>query len=230
MHVLFVVYTDHDNYHMRTKMFKDDDKNYAGKLAKEWLFDELNGWCFGNIHINDNEDDTTLPRGNLSKDDVHKIFKEKSFEEVARFISYYTICHVQYEHFSTDKPTEKLSMFNFMEFKSDYVYSINENLILNIKRITCAVANLYFTDNLNNKIDIPNEIKIYTFDEGIRIEQKPIDKQHYALCWTDKYDIEFNKGRLITIENQRYWNIWDGHPSVIKADLSNVTSRNMSRF
>ena len=78
-------------------------------------------------------------------------------------------------------------------------------------------ALVYFTDKLDNIIDIPAEIKIYTFDEGIRHEQKRLDKQYYGLCWSDNYDVEFEGSRLLTIENQRQWNISVGYPSVVKA-------------
>jgi hypothetical protein len=57
-----------------------------------------------------------------------------------------------------------MTMFDFMNSNSEYNYTIHENLILKIKYNTPSVALLYFADTNNNKVNIPNEFKIYTFD------------------------------------------------------------------
>ena len=98
--------------------------------------------------------------------------------------------------------------FDFENYNSEYTYNVNYNVILHIKRINYAVAILYFTDEMNNKMNIPDDILVYTYDysDNKRVLLKPI-KQEYALCWTDNYEIELNKNILINIKNQRKWNI-----------------------
>jgi hypothetical protein len=98
--------------------------------------------------------------------------------------------------------------FDFENYNSEYTYNVNYNVILHIKRINHAVAILYFTDEMNNKMNIPDDILVYTYDysDNKRVLLKPI-KQEYALCWTDNYEIELNKNILINIKNQRKWNI-----------------------
>lgn len=54
--------------------------------------------------------------------------------------------------------------FNNINITNNFTYNINENLIVNIIRVNHGVASLHFTDKNNNKISIPNEIKVYHFD------------------------------------------------------------------
>ena len=99
--------------------------------------------------------------------------------------------------------------FNFISNDSEYIYNINSHTILHIKQINNGVAVLYFTDEDSNKINIPNNIMVYTYDfedNNKRLLLNPI-RQDYALCWTDNYTVELNKNVLINIKNQRKWNI-----------------------
>ena len=99
--------------------------------------------------------------------------------------------------------------FDFISHDSEYIYNINSHIILHITRINNGVALLYFTDEDSNKINIPNNIIVYTYDfqdNNKQILLKPI-KENYALCWTDNYIIELDKNVLINIKNQRKWNI-----------------------
>lgn len=98
--------------------------------------------------------------------------------------------------------------FEFENYNSEYTYNVNYNVNLHIKRINHSIAILYFTDEMNNKMNVPNDILVYTYDysNNERVLLNPI-KQEYALCWTDNYEIELNKNILINIKNQRKWNI-----------------------
>ena len=98
--------------------------------------------------------------------------------------------------------------FEFENSNSEYTYNVNFNINLHIKRINNAVAILYLTDEMNNKMNVPNNILVYTYDytNNKRVLLNPI-KQEYALCWTDNYEIELNNNILINIKNQRKWNI-----------------------
>ncbi len=91
---------------------------------------------------------------------------------------------------------------------NEYIYNINPTTILHIKRINHSVAILYITDEMSNKIDIPNGLVLYTYDH--QTNKKIIQnatRQDFPLCWTDDYVVELNKNVLITIKNQRKWSI-----------------------
>lgn len=83
----------------------------------------------------------------------------------------------------------------------------NPNVSLYIKRINHSVAILYFIDIMNNKINLPDGVVVYTIDyqnSENRVIIQPID-DFYHLCWTDHYIVELNKKVLINIKNQRKW-------------------------
>lgn len=107
-----------------------------------------------------------------------------------------------------------METFDFRKIDNEYLYNISSNVVLHIKRINYGVVILYFTDEVNNKINIPDSVIVYTYDyEDInkKIIQKAI-KQDYPLCWTDNYIIEYNKIEILSLHNQRTWNI-------VKTDL-----------
>jgi len=99
--------------------------------------------------------------------------------------------------------------FDFTTTDNEYIYNMDSTTILHVKRINHSVAVLYFTDEMSNKIDIPDNIVIYTYDyqnTNKKVIQKAI-RQDYLLCWTDDYVVELNNIELINIKNQRKWNI-----------------------
>jgi hypothetical protein len=62
-------------------------------------------------------------------------------------------------------------------------------------------------DNMNNNINAPNDVLVYTLDyQNNGVLLSPIN-QSYALCWTDNYIIKLNNNIIINIQNQRKWNI-----------------------
>lgn len=103
--------------------------------------------------------------------------------------------------------------FDFTTAECEYVHkcyfhNITSNTKLCIKRINNSVAMLYFTDDMSNKINIPDGIVIYTTDYSQNIQRKVILNHidnSYPLCWTDDYIVELNKNVLINIKNQRKW-------------------------
>ena len=100
--------------------------------------------------------------------------------------------------------------FDFTKTNNEYIYNINSNIILHINRMNHSVAILYFTDEMGNKINIPNGIVVYTYDyqnKNKKISLKSSIKKEYLLCWTDDYTIELNKNIVLNIKNQRNWNI-----------------------
>ena len=103
-----------------------------------------------------------------------------------------------------------MSRIKDFDFKSECEYFYdhdNTNVHLYIKRINHSVATLYFIDEMNNKINIPDGVVIYTTDyqnSEKRVNINPIDG-YYSLCWTDDYIVELNKKVLINIKSQRKW-------------------------
>lgn len=102
-----------------------------------------------------------------------------------------------------------METFDFTKTDNEYVYTVGSNAILHIKRVNHGVAVLYFTDEMNKKINIPEGIVVYAFDYQDTIKkiiQKPI-KQDYPLCWTDNYTIEYNQIEIVSTNSERKWKI-----------------------
>ena len=88
----------------------------------------------------------------------------------------------------------------------EYTHTINSSGKLWIKRMSHAVAVLYFTDEMNNKTNMPLDIVVYTFDyQTNKYVILNATRQEYALCWTDDYVVKLNKNVLINIKSQRQW-------------------------
>ena len=102
--------------------------------------------------------------------------------------------------------------FNFKVSNEYYNYLIlDSDITLRIERKSPSIASLCFIDNNSNTINVPNNIKLYTFDfqnpNKKVIYNNVIDKKYYCLCWTDNYLIEYNGIILFEIMNTRSWNI-----------------------
>lgn len=50
------------------------------------------------------------------------------------------------------------TIFEFENSNSEYTYNMNSNVNLHIKQINHSVAILYFTDEMNNRMNVPNDI------------------------------------------------------------------------
>lgn len=82
--------------------------------------------------------------------------------------------------------------------------NIEENLFVNIIKISHSVAQMYFSDENDKKL-WKDDIKVYTFDfenKKRRVIHEPINKD-YLLCWTENYDIELNNEIKMKIKSQR---------------------------
>jgi len=97
--------------------------------------------------------------------------------------------------------------FKFLDKNMEYMYALNRNstIILHIKRKNKSIASLYFTNQINNKIDIPAEFIIY---QGEKIEE-PNETNDYTLYWRNNYDIVYNGETLYNIRNERTWTIYN---------------------
>lgn len=100
------------------------------------------------------------------------------------------------------------STFTFITSGSDYIYKINSNLVLRLYRNNHSFAKLEVRDEMDNKINIPPEIIIYTknYQNKEYVVHPPIGNI-YALSCRDDYQIEFNKNLILHIKNNRFGDI-----------------------
>jgi len=85
----------------------------------------------------------------------------------------------------------------------EYICKISPSVVLHIYRTNNSVA-INFTDEMNNKINTPSGLIIYTedFQTNTKVIQKPVDDNLYALCWTDDYIVEFNNELILDVKNK----------------------------
>jgi hypothetical protein len=105
------------------------------------------------------------------------------------------------------------TVFPFSKIKNEYIYSIFPNIILHIKTITHSFTILYFTDELNNIIDVPNDILVYSYIRGNKNKkyiEYPTEKNTYVLSSTDNYDIKYNGYNVLHIKSKISWDIITG--------------------
>jgi hypothetical protein len=97
--------------------------------------------------------------------------------------------------------------FNFSKHNMEYIYSLHpkSEIILHIKQKNNSIASLYFTNQLNEKIDIPCDFIVY---KNKKI-QYPNETNDYTLYWSKNYDIVYNGETLYNIRNERKWTIYN---------------------
>ena len=97
--------------------------------------------------------------------------------------------------------------FNFTNNNTEYIYSLHpkSKIILHIKRKNNSSASLYFTDQLNIKINIPSDFMVLTNNKI----QEPNETDDYTLYWCKNYDIIYNGETLYNIRNERTWTIYN---------------------
>jgi hypothetical protein len=83
---------------------------------------------------------------------------------------------------------------------------ITPSVILQLYRHNHSFAVLEFRDEVNNKINIPTGLVIYTKDDEKNAIQKPVNNM-YALYWKEDYIVELNDKVLLDIKNKRMWEI-----------------------
>jgi hypothetical protein len=101
------------------------------------------------------------------------------------------------------------TIFNFSNQNTEFIYALHpkSEIILHIKRKSKSAAILYFTNQLNKKIDIPSEFIVYKNDDIL----KPDNLIHndYTLYWNKNYDIVYRGDTLYNIRHQRTWTIYN---------------------
>ena len=103
--------------------------------------------------------------------------------------------------------------FHFNNHDTEFIYSLHpkSEIILHIKRKNNSAASLYFTNQLNEKINIPSEfIVYYRNNNNMNILLHPNDiTDDYTLYWKKNYDIVYNGETLYNIRNDRTWTIYN---------------------
>ena len=102
--------------------------------------------------------------------------------------------------------------FNFNNDDTEFIYSLHpkSQIILHIKRKNNSSASLYFTNQLNEKIDIPYEFIVYKHHNYMNTLLRPNEEtENYTLYWKKNYDIVYNGETLYNIRNERTWTIYN---------------------
>jgi hypothetical protein len=88
-----------------------------------------------------------------------------------------------------------------------FIHQINNNFVLHIEGITQSIACLYITNELNERIQIPKDFKVFTYNHNGKIQQPQADPSCHILSWSDDYIIELQNTQIISLVSQRSWNI-----------------------
>jgi hypothetical protein len=103
------------------------------------------------------------------------------------------------------------TFFNFSNKNTEFIYALHpkSEIILHIKRKNNSKATLYFTNQLNEEIDIPSEFIIYKNINKINSLLYPNKTNYYTLYLYDDYDIVYKGETLYNIRNNRSWIIYN---------------------
>jgi len=98
--------------------------------------------------------------------------------------------------------------FNFSNLHTEFIYSLHpkSEIILHIKRKHKKSARLYFTNQLNERIDIPPEFIVFQNNE---IKPPNEANDEYILYSFRNYDIMYNGETLYNIRSEPTWTIYN---------------------
>ena len=101
------------------------------------------------------------------------------------------------------------SFENNNEFNTEFIYALHpkSQIILRISRINNTTASLYFTNQLNEKINIPSEF--FVSHKGKALCPNNDKSEDYTLHWRKNYDIVYNGETLFNIRNKKEWTIYN---------------------
>jgi len=96
---------------------------------------------------------------------------------------------------------------------AEFLYSLNpkSTIILHIKGMNYSSASLYFTNEMNEKINIPDEHEFIVYRRYSENELQIINPKKnnmYKLHNNRDYDIIWNDENILNIRNERTWTIW----------------------
>jgi hypothetical protein len=98
------------------------------------------------------------------------------------------------------------------DFKKNdfYKMKLDDSLVLCIERITNSYSTLYFQNEKDVIIPIPNQIAVYdsVYDDKNNIIQiKKSNGMFYTLGWTENFVIKYKDQIILTITNPRVWEL-----------------------
>ena len=103
--------------------------------------------------------------------------------------------------------------FQFYPVQKQHFYTKvideDENIVLNIERLSPSTAIVYFTDENHNAMNIPKRLVIFE-DEALHtktILPRITNTERYILSWVNNYTIEYKGKSIIDIQCQKSWNI-----------------------
>jgi hypothetical protein len=101
------------------------------------------------------------------------------------------------------------TIFNFSNKDTEFIYSLHlkSEIILHIKRKSKSVASLYFTNQINEKINIPSEFFVYQNSDILEPDKET--QNDYTLWWNGKYDIVYRGETLHNIRPEKTWKIYN---------------------
>ena len=85
-YVIFVAYASHGHYEMNTKMFVAENQEFAEKMAKEWLYQEVIVFFEKNASI--------------TTETIRQKFEDESLDNLIGYIHEHSVAHVQTQLYS----------------------------------------------------------------------------------------------------------------------------------
>lgn len=100
-----------------------------------------------------------------------------------------------------------MSFKGSFSFKNDKILQmkIDDNVYVRIERVGFAIARLYFVDEANGEIDIPNGLIVLDHTNGDAKVKPLLNNQYFVLAWSDNYSVMINNVSIMGLENLRQW-------------------------
>ena len=80
---------------------------------------------------------------------------------------------------------------------------LTDNIQMCLQRCGPAIARVFFTNNEDEMIDVPQNFKIY--DDTNRAQVKIVIPRQYILVWSDNYTITLNDKVILVCKSVREW-------------------------
>ena len=80
---------------------------------------------------------------------------------------------------------------------------LTDNIQMCLQRWGPSIARVFFTNNEDEMIDVPQNFKIY--DDTNRAQVKIVIPRQYILVWSDNYTITLNDKVILVCKSVREW-------------------------
>ena len=111
-----------------------------------------------------------------------------------------------------------MSFKGSFSFKNDKILQlkIGDNIFVRIERVGFAIARLYFVDEGNAEIDIPDRLVVLDHSNGDAAVIPLLNNQYFVLAWTDSYSVQFEGNDVMGLANQREWAVTGPRPQQVQ--------------